>query len=308
MSGVKCSRRPSILAAATLAAVAGLGAGSPSFAAAPPDDTATTPSDYDDPEFQVDLALGLLPAAEFGAYLRWDADRSESAVQACMNNAGFDYVPMIGDDGVSMVESVAEDTIEDRAKWGFGLLPAMDPANFDTAPESELELVDPNAEVVAALSDEEQSLWYALQAECRTTTRESTPLDNPDVYELVVAAHEEIFSDPRVLAADQQWSDCMADAGQPFADRAEMTLVLADDAMLEHFWMSEAWEASSPDHDDFVAAVERERAAAVADLECTDVVDAAAREVAAEVRQDLLAQWDTIDWSKPPLGLGGDLG
>lgn len=263
-----------------------------------------TPAEFDDPEFQVDLALGLLSADELGAYLRWDAERGELAVQECMNNAGFDYVPMTDDDGTSLVDAVAPETADERGLWGFGLLPAMDPANYADDPTPELTLVDPNADVVAALGDDDQTFWYMLQAECRTVgMMRSTPLDNPDVYELVGAAHERIFSDPRVLAADAEWAACMAAAGQPFADRAEMTSVLADEAMLERFWQAQAWEPSSPENAEFLAAVERERAAAVADLECTAAVEAAAREVAAEERATLLAQWHTIDWSKPPMGM-----
>lgn len=288
------------------AAAAVLGA-APVAAGTTPEPQPDGAARYDDPEFQVDLALGLLPAADVSAYLRWDAERSELAVQACMGSAGFEYVPMIGDAAAALVDEVPEETAEERQRWGFGLLPAMDPANYEEGADTIEVLADPNAEVVDALDADQQALWFALQAECRDLDMlQSDPLNNPDVYELAVAAHEAIFSDPRVLAAEAGWAECMAAAGQPFADRAEMTVVLTDETMLGRFWSSEAWNESSPDHADFVVAVERERAAAVADLECTVAVEVAAREVAAEQRDHVLAQWDTIDWSKPPLGYGED--
>lgn len=297
-----------------LAAVpAGASAPPPSAPASPPPSSASAPvaTDYTSVEFQVDLALGLLEPAEIEAYYRADALQTEAAIESCMAAAGFEYVPLDEATLGTLVSGEPERSEETISQWGFYVLTTLDPTLQPGVGEVEAvdavdavdaaEIVDPNAEIVAALSDDDRNVWYVQLGTCgdEQFAARVDPLSNPDVMAVIGSFLDVVGADPRVVAAEQGWAECMTAAGQPFATKEEMSIAVQDPALFERFAASSAWEPASPDHADWQAAVDREIAVALADHRCTPAFDEAYLAVVAERKPELVAAWESVGWDRP---------
>ncbi len=265
--------------------------------AAPPDDTSPAPPP--DIDFQIDMLLGLVPDDELDEYLRSQDRRFVEAMQACMNEAGFEYVG-VDEDLIGFDPYRGMDRIEYAQQYGYGYWTALDPdVSQAQAIEIGVELAD--------LSPSEQDAWFAVQQECYDAIDQDgvDPSRNPMVQQALADFEAHVDADPRVRDAREQWRACVSAAGHDFAAPDEMQSSIVDyhrDAeTIERLALSEAWKPSSPDHPEWQDLVDLEISVAVADATCTPPLDEVRLEVKAELRPQLVEVWQTIDWGLAPV-------
>jgi hypothetical protein len=267
------------------------------------DDTGDAPID---PEFQIDMMLGLVPESEMTEYWNQQSQEQELRVQACMNDAGFDYEPM--DQGAMTFDQYnGLSQMEWAQQYGFGMWTQMDP---DNSPYGNQMVEWPNDDIVSELSPSEQNAWYSVNERCNQEayTGNDDPWMNPMVQEIMEDFNTRVENDGRVRDALAAWRDCMAESGHPFASQEDMWEAVwgqGDDQEMwdlqAQFYESEAWLESSPDHAEWQALVDEEIEIAVADATCTPVLEDVRTSVRRDLRPGLVEVWQTIDWSLPPV-------
>ncbi len=270
----------------------------------PDAETSSGPAPPEDIEFQIDMILGLVPQDEMDDYYHDQNDRQQLAIQECMNEAGFEYVP---EDNFFSADPFADlSPIEYAEQWGFGNYTMMDPDNQPFA-EIDQEYVWPNQEIVDGLSASEQNAWFELNNRCsQDAWMEDDPYRNPMVQQAMEDFETDIENDPRMGAAQEAWQACMEEAGHPFTDHEDMWNSVWDQDLVDEFYETEAWEADSPNHAEWQAKVDEEIGVAVADATCSPALYEVREEVSAELRPALVEVWQTIDWSLPPVTYPGE--
>jgi hypothetical protein len=261
-----------------------------------------------DIEFQIDMMLGLVPEEEMNQYYEEQGRERELAIQACMNEAGFEYNPENTADAMSFDPYNGMSQLEWAQQWGFGMWTTMDPENNPYSEGSD-EFVWANEEIVSNLSEAEQNAWFEVNNRCsQEAWTEDDPWSNPMVQQAMEDFNTRVDNDPRIREALETWVDCMAEAGHPFPSREAMYEAVYGDMddeatwqLQEQFYESEAWEPTSPDHAEWQALVDEEIEIAVADATCSPPYDQVREVVAADLRPELVAVWQTIDWSLPPV-------
>jgi hypothetical protein len=252
-------RRSTILLAIVAIVIAGCGGGSDPEAAADPPDNGESLSDFfgyeeEDPE-----------AAE--ANYREQEARVQELIRSCMAAAGFEYQPMNQPEG--SFGFVDEEW--DEEKWvreqGFGITTWYgNEGEFTETTVVGEEWVDPNQEMLDAMSDAEREAWYAAlhgteeeQMEGSYTEvdpetgEEYTVMEghgagcqgeayaaeygeqsgNEDLWEelspAMDAMYQQVQADPRIVELDQEWSACMASAGYEYESMTKMQETIYDD-------------------------------------------------------------------------------
>ena len=94
--------------------------------------------------------LGLVPEEEMEAYYRDEGVQRELRIQACMNEAGFEYNPENVDEMYSFDPYAGLSPIEYAEQWGFGVYAAMDPES-SMSQDLGQDYVWPNEDIVNAL-------------------------------------------------------------------------------------------------------------------------------------------------------------
>lgn len=265
-----------------------------------------------DMDFQIDMMLGLVPEDEMEAYYADQGEEQQRQIQACMREAGFEY--NIDTQAMSYSDPRGDmSPVEWAQQYGFSVWTQMDP---DSNPSQSMEMTEwANEDIVSALSESESNAWFEANNRCNNDTyAEDDIYRNPMVQQAIEDFFQTVANDPRVRDAEQVWRDCMAEAGQPFESQDVMNEQVfavwnGDEelAALEmQFYESEAWKEDSPDHAQWQALVDEEIAIAVADAGCSPALQATREEVQKDLRPDLVAVWQTIDWELPPVTYPGE--
>lgn len=185
----------------------------------------------------------------------------ERSVQECMQKQGFEYNPRdVSDDnffggGMWPGEDLSEE--EYAAQYGFGMSTTFDDSFFGGFESDEMdEYVDPNGELMEAMSDGERDAWqlalYGKQPDFDEET--GMPID-PETgepsedyfyggpsgcfgeaqeaiygsFDSMMALDDEfqelydrIEADPRIAEISEKWASCMAEAGFTFTSTQDM--------------------------------------------------------------------------------------
>lgn len=264
----------------------------------------------EDLEFQIDMMLGLVPQAEMEQYWAEQEQANQLAIQACMNESGFDYEPEIYPTGADGMGGLEWGTPEFAEQYGFGIWTTMDP-ELSGAVEMTQEWA--NQDIVDALTPEEQNAWFEVNNRCSMEVYDGQDdiFRNPDVQQIMEDFQTDVENDPRMREAQDGWVDCMEAAGFPYASQEDMyeDVSAGDDESYElhnQFWESEAWEETSEDHAEWQALVDHEIEVAVANAGCEPAVNETREEVQRDLREELVTVWQTIDWSQPPVTYEGE--
>lgn len=285
--------RVNVLAAALALILIACGGGSDSAQAGTLPTSGTAPPATDLPGTQ---AFGLTDE-KFAA----SVDATEALIASCMAEAGFEYVPVDVTAFLEVEEWLRRDPSmtreEYKSQWGYGITTSFDhpardvglgPQNLriyeDLSPADQVAYdralfgEDTDATFAITLDDEDftstggctsEAIDQVFPAEMRTGT-----FVNPkDVL---------VESDPRVAAAEQEWADCMADAGYEYTDQDEiieefeeqLDVVAGDD---------DPEELTGSRLDGLRQIQDDEIAVALKDLECQEPVDIAVRQVEIEI-------------------------
>lgn len=190
---------------------------------------------------------------EMNAQFQAQQTKVEEAVAQCMADEGFDYIPFVGNYGVSIVASSDESddpaeqygTVEYAQKYGYGMYTGEDE---NVSSEDEEQVENPNDAIVNQMSDSERESYYiALYGDSSDITEEEaetyeydwtkvgcsgkaqheTDLDNsaspyttlsedPQWAELISEADdlwEKAEQDSEMTSLISEWANCMADSG-----------------------------------------------------------------------------------------------
>lgn len=148
--------------------------------------------------------------------------RVEEAIRLCMARAGFEYIPVIPPDPQSSIPPPSKS--KEEPTWGIEALVAEFTGTGDEG------WADPNQKMVEAMSEAERDEWdLALygtgqesQLGCVVESYSNEPAMSgagrlPDDLEAELAAMNQlVVVDARVVAAEQEWSSCMAEDGYSY--------------------------------------------------------------------------------------------
>jgi hypothetical protein len=203
--------------------------------------------------------------------------QGEEAVAACMAEAGFEYVPTLTHFFVGEEDAPQIGTSRESAEqYGYGMTTGwVDPTVQQATGE------DPNTAILAAMSDAERHEYllamtgpssssgsdgeadfadlgcYGRALELLETPAQQDPVYRALTAEMARIDADAVPADPRVVQADAEWSECMADAGHPGYPRQP-------DASAR--WAEELGDSYTAGG----ALAVRERALATADWDCRD--------------------------------------
>lgn len=229
-------------------------------------------------DFQVDLILGLIPDDQLNAYLAQVNLDNETALQGCMNDAGFEYEPepFVPDPTLAAMTSV-----EVAREWGFGIYTELD-QNDESMNEA----------IRSEMSESELSAWDVVRDDCYELawSNAETPL-SPEVQQALSDMKTAVDNDPRVLDAEDDWGACMASSGFPFSDRIEMIRSIRELGEPARLRETRAWEEQSLDHEEWIELVEIETSTAVANAVCFPPVRDVRTHVVEEIRPQLADVW-----------------
>ncbi len=230
-------------------------------------------------------------------------EQTESAIASCMADAGFEYVPI---DPVTFREAM--DTLnrppglsdeEFVAQYGYGFSTAPPSTKFGAGPENEAIKSQLSAADQVAYS---QTLWGDDSDATFVTTLELEDFANiggctKTAVESVFTAEqldptfqnpfdELVMEDPRMIAALEDWSGCMSDAGYDFAtpDDAEEEIMDRLDTITGG---EDPSTLTGSDADALAQLQADERAIAAADSDCQDQY---LSEVERQVEEDISGQ------------------
>jgi hypothetical protein len=193
------------------------------------------------------------------AQFREQEARIQEAIRQCMVAVGFEYQPMVQPEGSFTVFDELDE--EERVRTqGFGITTWY--GNEETTATTVVgeEWVDPNQEMLDAMSDSEREAWYAalwgteeeqmegatteidpvtgeeytvtdgFGAGCQGEANEAEYGDQSQVQDLweglnpaMEAMYQQVQADPRLVELDQEWSACMAAAGHEYESPSQMS-------------------------------------------------------------------------------------
>jgi hypothetical protein len=241
--------------------------------------------------------------------------RVEEIVAECMAELGFEYTPV--DYSQTSMTVTTDDlefewgTREFAEKYGYGA--TTDPwGNEDMVNEPpDQQLVDPNQDYVMAMSETEQTAYYAAlygnqeypegdeeewvydwtqngcQGKAQHEVYESVPGMEDEAYQALMeemnGMWEGIMSDPRLTELNGNWASCMADAGYPgftIVDDAPNSIYDQLNAIWENAYVDispdaaeSEWQAVQDGIDARIAEITPvEIETAVADFDCRDEI------------------------------------
>lgn len=200
------------------------------------------------------------PADQQARFQEQEAKLQET-IRACMVDQGFEYIPV--DYGEEVFFEFDEQSEEERVReQGFGITTYFgnEEEFFLEGPPEEQIFVDPNDEIVQAMSESEQQAYYeALHGNFEDEELTIDPDTGEEYYEgfgggCYGQASEEIYgggadvealfqeiepqmeemgarvqADPRMVELNQKWAACMSDRGYEFQDQVEMYTTVFED-------------------------------------------------------------------------------
>ncbi|NNC43201.1 MAG: hypothetical protein HKO03_08195 [Acidimicrobiia bacterium] len=259
-------------------------------------DTATRALDGSAANLPGVQAFGLTDA-EFAA----NVETTEKLISLCMNEAGFEYVPVDVTAFLAVEDWLRADPTKSRLEfktlWGYGISTRSD------FPARDVGLGPQNLRIYADLPPADQAAYDRTLFGDDTDATFAITIDDEDFTSTggcTKKAIDEVFpeemrtgtfvnpkdvlveSDPRVQLAEQQWIDCMSEEGYEYLDQDEIIdeyeeqydIIVGDD---------DPDELTGTRLDALTELQADEIAVALRDLECQAPVDEAVRTVEVEI-------------------------
>lgn len=212
----------------------------------------------------------------------------EEQIASCMAGEGFEYVPYVPRDPVSVTPDVGTlasipdpDYVREN---GYGFAVSIEISRI-------AEAEDPNVAIVNNLADEERAEYHeALLGTVGNETVGCARRFDNETYQSVIAEQKDLVSeasirlhsDPRYIDIEVQWSRCMAEQGYDFRDRFQ--------AIVEYFGPQVSDLASSFDEAKLESLRQEEIRIAEADVACVEPVGDELRALAREYEEAILEE------------------
>ncbi|WP_104192519.1 hypothetical protein [Cryobacterium sp. Y82] len=253
---------------------------------------------------KLDPAEGPLQKYMSGIYEGYDEDSAiaaqndqEELVATCMSDEGFDYTPVNASQYSGMMSDDGEEYGTEKwvAENGYGM--SQSPEQIAEQEAQSAEIVDPNQDYLASLSESEQAAYnealYGPQPTeeeladgsytdsyetkgCYGAALQEINGDQPSqeehaaLYEAMSALYEDLQASPAIVKLDAEWAACMADDGYAtFAKKADAQ----ESVMNEQNALYEDQTGAAPDETILADLREKELALAMADYTCAEDVD-----------------------------------
>jgi len=263
----------------------------------------------------------------FGVSLEDDplqgADAAEAEIKDCMARAGFEYTPAVVQD-LGASQSIGTPTIDEVQKSGYGVADAVaaqialmegagqDPndAYLETLSPEQIQayqgaltgitadeiVFDDEGRPISAATGEPVSAaeiraasddGCASQAYADLLDPAGANLLSSDVY---LEAQQLVQADPEMLALTADWTRCMASAGYPVRDQAELIRDL--DAEADNIVHEAIEDHHDVDENEIDAMIDELRAeeitVALVDFDCSTELFAAAPNITRRVESDFI--------------------
>jgi hypothetical protein len=197
------------------------------------------------------------------AEYREQESRIQESIRLCMAEAGFEYQPMLPPEGSFGFADEEFDEGEWVRTQGFGITTWYGNEDAVMEPERAEEWVDPNQEMLEAMSESESQAWYeALYGTEEEQTEDMVTEVDPETgeeYQVsygygagcqgeaeygeqqatddlwtelnpeMEAMYERVQADPRIVELDEEWSACMAEAGYEYESMSRMQETIYQD-------------------------------------------------------------------------------
>lgn len=229
-----------------------------------------------------------------------DQKKAEEFKAECMAEEGFEYTPV---DQSQYMTSFGEEEMAERETeewvaangWGF----VQTQAEMDAQQAEAEEITDPNQPYIESLSPTEQEAYYATlygvppteeeigedgtyeynweTSGCEGAAQHEIQGENywedeefSDLTEAMSTLWEEQSKHPDVVALDEKWSACMADAEYPdLKSRSDAQTIIMDKQ--NEFWNGE--NAEGPSEEQLAELKQEEIDLALADFRCGKKLD-----------------------------------
>lgn len=249
---------------ATLTLLAGCGQGDGTSGSTSDEATDSTASAASEPESLNDFfGFGSDDPEEAQAMYMDQEARRQELIRACMAEEGFDYTPVTPPEDTFQVWD-SDDEEEMVRTQGFGITTWY--GNEDDFRGSDVDWVDPNQEMVDAMSEsEQQAYWEALYGSEEEQMEGSVTEVDPETGEEYTYSegygfgcdgeasteiwgdqsktqelweelnpqmedlYERVDADPRIAELNDDWSSCMAEAGYEYESMTAMYESIFDD-------------------------------------------------------------------------------
>lgn len=208
-------------------------------------------------------------------------DVVEGIIDACMDEAGFEYVP-VSEDSVAYGPGHGISRSDFAREFGFGIS-----TNDETLAAADAFLGrvgDPNFDYVRTLSPERQMAWGEAYDACASRSRDAGPNLSAGFREAVAGMVDRVRAEPSVIEAEEEWVACI-EAGIPSGLPMFSSL---DDVVA---WFYAESEARMGTLDGMAELQELEREVAVRHLECRPPLVEAMREAAKNHEPDVVGQY-----------------
>lgn len=193
------------------------------------------------------------------AEMREQEEQIQESIRQCMAEEGFEYIPVKQPEGSFVSVDISAE--EYAAKQGFGISTWVGNEEAFTGPE--VEFVDPNQELVEAMSEGEREAYYAALYGSEEEQREASTFEiDPETGEEIQmmegfgvgcqgeaseavyggqddpyvelgpeleAMYERIQADPRIVGLNGEWASCMSGKGYQYESQEQMYEAVYED-------------------------------------------------------------------------------
>lgn len=178
------------------------------------------------PATPVDELEAYVEAVFAGLDVEAQARLEQDFIAGCMNDLGFDYIPTLaGQSSHQFTEGDPAEIEVYRLAEGWGVTAESTGTGMERPGTTESVVhdeVDPNVEILDALSEVAAKEWVTTSMDCSSKAMASVSIEGvlaaqPELAQL----HAEIMelrddeSAPQWLALDARWAQCMTDRGYP---------------------------------------------------------------------------------------------
>lgn len=209
--------------------------------------------------------------------------RVEDLVAACMEDAGFAYVP-VPLEAVSYGPGMGVTREEHARRFGFGISTVDE--EFAAFVEATTGAADPNAEYVESLSPERAHDYSIRRAECVERARSQAP-QYPDTFKQAVDdLVDRVRADPAVVEAEAEWSDCIR--------QADETVPAFSTPQSMWDWLGREYERVRDRPDELARLQDIERELALQHLRCEPALADAMGRVARQLEPALINDFRSV--------------
>jgi hypothetical protein len=208
-------------------------------------------------------------------------DAVEAIIDKCMDEAGFEYVP-VSEDSVAFGPGHGISRSDYARNFGFGI--STNDETLAAADTYSGQVGDPNFDYVRTLAPEREIAWGHAYDACESRSRDVGPNLSAGFHDAVAGMVDRVRAEPSVIEAEEEWVACL-EAGIP----SGLPMFSSLDDLVAWFYAESEARTETPGS--LAELQELEREVAVRHLECHPPLVEAMREAALSHEPDIVGQY-----------------